>query len=345
MKKEKDMTTNSKLAIGLDLGTMTIVATRSDDKQSSMMRNVFLKLDSDEIPTSELANISYMKNEDDNSYCIVGNDAFKFANIFGQEVSRPMESGLISPKELNAIDVLTMMIKTVIGDIKDKDAYVTYSVPAAPIDESRSVTYHEKVFGRILSSLGLNHKPMNEAMAIIYNECANEKLSGIGLSFGAGMCNCAVSYKGVEALTFSTARSGDWVDRNVAESLDSIINRVTSVKEKHFDLEQSYLTNSNKKIKRTLEALDYYYRALISYTVKKIITEFNDKVEMELDEPIPIVISGGTSTPKGFLDVFKEEIKKYELPFEISEIRITSNTLTSVSNGLMIKTMADFDLN
>ena len=334
-------TSNSKLAVGLDLGTMTMVATRSDSKESSMMRNVFLKLDSDEIPTSELANISYMKNEDDNSYCIVGNDAFKFANIFGQEVSRPMESGLISPKELNAVDVLTMMIKTVIGDIKDKDVYVTYSIPAAPIDESRSVTYHEKIFGRILSSLGVNHKPMNEAMAIIYNECSNEKFSGIAISFGAGMANCAVAFKGVEALSFSTARSGDWIDRNVAESLNTITNRVTSVKEKHFDLEQGFLTQPNKKIKRTLEALDYYYRALISYTVKKIITEFNEKVDMELDDAIPIVISGGTSTPKGFLEVFKEELKKYELPFEISDIRVTNNTMTSVSNGLMLKTMSD----
>ena len=272
----------------------------------------------------------------------IGEDAFKFANIFNQPVSRPMEKGLISSSEISAIDVLTLMIKDLIGDVHDSEVYCSYSIPAEAIDEARSVSYHENVFARILSSLGINYTSVNEAMAIIYSECAAEKFSGIGVSFGAGMANCAIAYKGIEALKFSTARAGDWIDKNTAESLGMIANRVTNLKEKYLDLTDpnaSYI--KNKRQKQVLQALYHYHEALINYTVKRIIKEFEEKVDLDIDDAIPVVVSGGTSLPKGFLNLFKTVLSKHELPFEVSEIRRAKNPLTAVANGLLVKTIAD----
>jgi len=333
--KEKPKITS----IGFDFGTMNICCARSDSDEIKIMRNVFLELNKDDVSISDLSDIKYVEN-DDNLY-IIGNDAFRLANIFGKEVSRPMEKGLISSKEINAIDILTIMIKDLIGDVKNKDIYVSYSIPSESIDEGRSVTYHEKVFGRILSSLGVNYKSINEAMAIIYSECAEEKYSGVALSFGAGMCNVCCSYKSIETFKFSTSRSGDWIDLNVAESLNMIKNRVTSMKEKHLDLQLGFEKEENKKIKRVLESLTYYYENLVDYTIKRIIHEFNENVDTELEVPIPMIISGGSSLPNGFLELFKNTINKYQLPFEISEIRRAKNPLTSVAQGLLIKTISD----
>lgn len=333
--KQKDET----ICIGLDCGTMHLCAARSDSDDVNITRNVFLPLDSDDVQISELSDISYVRSDDDELF-IIGSDAFKYANIFGQAVSRPMEKGLISPKEISAIDVLTLMIKDLIGDVQNKEAYCSYSVPAEAIDEGRSITYHENVFARILKSLGINYTSVNEAMAIIYSECAKEKFSGIAISFGAGMANVAVAYKGIQALTFSTARSGDWIDNETASSLGMVVNRVTSIKEKYMQF-SGEVSIKNKKTKRVLEALYYYHKALIDYTVKKIIHEFNEKVDIEVDEPIPIVISGGTSMPKGFVELFKDVISGYDLPFELSEIRRAKNPLTAVANGLLVRTMSD----
>jgi len=148
-------------------------------------------------------------------------------------------------------------------------------------------------------------------------------------------------YKGVEVVKFSTARSGDWVDKNVADSLGVVSNRVTSIKEKNLDLTKGSKGITNKKTKRVIDAVVYYYEALIEYTVKKLIKEFNEKVDIEVDEDLPIVISGGTSMPKGFTELFKETIERHELPFEVKEIRKAKDPLTAVSNGLLIKTLAD----
>jgi len=332
---------DSRLFVGLDCGTMNICCARSDNNVVKITRNVFLPLNDESISMSELSNISYVKS-DDNDLFIIGEDAFKFANIFGQAVSRPMEKGLISPKEISAIDVLTLIIRDLIGPIKGKDVYCAYSIPAEAIDESRSVVYHTRVFGRILSALGINHRPVNEGAAIIYSECSQERFSGVGISFGAGMCNVAIMYKGVEVLKFSTSRSGDYIDNSVAESLSIVPNRVTSLKERKLDLAKGFVAEKDKKIRRVLEAIEYYYNALINYTIKKIINEFNEKVDIEVDESLPVIISGGTSMPNGFLELFKSTISQYELPFGVSEVRRAKNPLTSVANGLLVLTLADF---
>jgi hypothetical protein len=327
------------VCVGLDCGTMHLVAARSDSNDVKITRNVFLPVNKDEISVTKLSQINYVEGSDGELF-IIGSDAFEFANLFGQPVSRPMEKGLISPREISAIDVLTLMIKDLIGDTKDKEVYCSYSIPAEPIDEERSVIYHEKVFARILNSIGVNYTSVNEAMAIIYSECAKENFSGIGISFGAGMANCAISYKGIQAHTFSTARAGDWIDKQTADQMGMVVNRVTNIKEKYMKLKGQVEVKA-KGTKRVLEALYYYHEALIDYTIKKIIKEFEEKVDMEVEEKIPIIVSGGTSLPEGFVNLFKTSLESHDLPFDVSEVRRAKNPLTAVANGLLVRTMAD----
>ncbi len=334
--KKKDKNT---VCIGLDIGTMHMVAARSDTNEVKVTRNVFLPVDKEEIDITNLAKINYVEGPD-NELFIIGSDAFEFANLFGQPVSRPMEKGLISPKEISAIDVLTLMIKDLIGETKDKEVYCSYSIPAEPIDEERSVIYHEKVFARILNNIGVNYTSVNEGMAIIYSECAKENFSGIAISFGAGMANCAISYKGIEAHKFSTARAGDWIDNMTSKASGLVPNRVTNIKEKYMKLRGEVEVKA-KQTKRVLEGLYYHHEALIDYTIKKIIKEFEEKVDMEVDEKIPVIISGGTSIPDGFVNLFKSSLEGYELPFDVSEVRRAKNPLTAVANGLLIRTLAD----
>jgi actin-like ATPase involved in cell morphogenesis len=324
--------------LGVDCGTMNLCCARSDSDNVKRIRNVFLSVTEDEIPTSDLSNISYVRDE--NNIYIIGDDAFKFANLFGQPLQRPMAKGLISAKEIDAADVLSLMIKSLVGDIKNKDVKCNYSIPSEPIDEERSVIYHTELFRRIFNELGITAAPINEAMAIIYSECKEDQFSGCSFSFGAGMVNVAISYKGLNTISFSTVRSGDWIDSHVAESLSIVQNRITAFKEKKLDL--SNIKVSSKKDRRILEALKYYYEAALTHAMKKTIKKFQDEFEVDLDEPLSIVVSGGTSLAKGFLDLFKNLAATLEWPFEIKEIRQAKNPLTAVAEGLLIKTLADF---
>ena len=330
--------------IGVDVGTMFMVASKklSGDKiEYNSLRNMFLPVTDDLISVTEMAEsqIDYVKAEDEDgedTFYIISEDAYKFGNMFNKSVSRPMSKGVISPDEVDAIDVLTLMLEKICG--KTRGGNCIYSVPEAAIDvEIPPVLYHERVFGKIFETLGYNSKPLNEAMAIIYSECQDEKFSGISISFGSGLTNVACAYKGTPIMTFAVSRGGDWIDSNAASSLGIVQNRVTSVKESEdMDLMNPFI--KDKKTRRTREAVAYYYKSLIDYVLKVIVNKFKAEADdLQIDETIPIIVSGGTSKPEGFLDMFKSVFESHKnFPYEISEIRQAKDPLNAVATGCLI---------
>ncbi len=336
--------------LGVDIGTGNLVCAKhaaGEKIEVSSMRNMFLPISPEELSSSEIANtqLDYVEIRDGDTVetiAVVGEDSYRFANIFGQKVRRPMQKGVISTKDIDAIDVMAAMFEKLIGG-KVKNGYCIYSVPAQSIDvDIPPVLYHEKVFGKIFASLGYKSKPMNEAMSIIYSECSKENFTGIAMSFGAGLTNVACSYKGTPTITFSISRGGDWIDQSVADSIGKLPTRVTSVKEKDFSL--SSPPQGKKEERRVKESLQIYYENLIRYVIKAFIYKFKESAEgLDINEEIPIILSGGTSKCGGFRDTFDNIFRSMEddFPYDISEIRMAKDPLNAVAVGNLIYAMWD----
>jgi len=322
--------------LGVDCGTMNLVLAEQNKENNieiSNIRNMYLPLDKSQLTMAELSNIDYVEN-DDNIF-IIGQNAFQFSNMFGQKVKRPMEKGLISPSESDGIDVLTLIMKQLVGTTYN--GHVVYSVPAPSIDMNNNITYHEGVFSRIFRELGYTSESFNEAMAIIYSQCRDDKFTGLAFSFGAGMINLALSFRSVPIISFSVARSGDWIDENVAMSLGTVPNRVTVIKENGTDLENYQI--GNKKERRLREAIVYYYREVIRYALDMVTNKLNEESgNLELPESMPIIVSGGTSMAKGFMPLFKEVLSENkDFPLTISDVRHADDPLGCVAEGLLIR--------
>lgn len=324
--------------VGLDIGTMNIVVARqnkNNEINTASLRNMFLTVDKEILGGFDYKNISHAIIEND--LYILSDDAYNFANIFSKEVSRPMSNGLISSNEIDAIDILTVMVKSLTGTSEDNNVgKCVYSVPANPIDKKANIIYHQNVFNRIVSELGFESQHLNEAVAIVYSECAESNFGGIAISFGAGMTNVAVVYKSVPVITFSVARGGDWIDEHVAMATGSISNRVNLIKERQLNLIN--FAEGTKKDRRVKEALIYYYRALINYVVKNLIVQL-ETLTIELPEQLPMIISGGTSLTGGFLDFLKDCLVDYKFPIAVSEVRAAENPLTAVAQGCLVKAL------
>jgi len=52
-------------------------------------------------------------------------------------------------------------------------------------------------------------------------------------------------------------------------------------------------------------------------------------------DPVPIVIGGGTSLVKGFIDVFNEQFDPDTFPLQVSEIILIEDAHTAVSRGCL----------
>lgn len=326
------------LGIGLDLGTMNVVSARRTDKgiDTRRMRDAFLDLPPESKKMLKLSGVSYVDRGDE--ILILGDAALDTANVFGREARRPLSGGLISSSESDSLEVLGLIVRNVLGEPLEPGEHCYFSVPAAPIDVAgRDVVYHRGVFERIVSECGYTPHAANEAMAIIYAETAKEGFSGIAISFGSGMSNVALSSSTIEGLSFSVGRGGDWVDAGVAKSVGSTQARICAIKERGIDL--------NAPQGREQEALVFYYKNLVEYVLDQIALQFKTiEGRFSLPKPIPIIISGGTSKPTGFVEFFTKlfETKRKRFPIEISEIRAASDPLNAVANGLLVQALQEY---
>lgn len=200
---------NSSPGVGLDIGTMNIVSARGDGDSfvTKSIRDAFLDLPPEARRTLKLSKVDYVEREDIDSLVVVGESALTMANLFKREARRPLSRGVISAGELDAQEILAILIQKVIDDPSTEDEHCFYSVPAEPVDNpGQDIIYHTEVFRSILEEQGYTAHPTNEAMAIIFSQCADDNFSGLSVSYGSGMCNIALSYQATSSMEFSLAR-------------------------------------------------------------------------------------------------------------------------------------------
>ena len=328
------------MAKGLDCGTSFYIAATEDTVKKQ--RNAFLTVD------GEVKQVKLMLKrqripfvEKTGKIHIVGQHAFNYAQIFStSELKRPMKSGLLNPTEKDALPVLNAIIGELLGDAKDGETCV-YCIPSKPIDVQREVSYHEDVLRTIIEQYGYSVKKIEEAVAIGYEGLVDTQLTGVAISMGAGMCNIAVMYQGMTALSFSVSRGGDWVDENVSVDTGVSKAKVTNIKESSDTLDLSTANYQNIYDEDTDEAnvliaIRSYYGALINYLLTNLKVQFEGVENVpNFPNPVPIVIGGGTSLVKGFLDVFNEQFDQNEFPIPISEIIHIEDAHTAVARGCL----------
>jgi len=132
----------------------------------------------------------------------------------------------------------------------------------------------------------------------------------------------------VPALTFSTSRGGEWVDRSVAKAIGMSEAQVCAIKERGM-----HLYRPDDPVEG---AVAIYYRHLI----QDLLETFKRKIgEAEwvpsFSKPVDIVCAGGTALIGGFIELFREELHKAQLPIPLAEVRLAENPLQAVVAGCL----------
>ncbi len=319
------------MAQGLDVGTMNILSARQEGDETVFVqqRNSFVEIDYSDMADQMLSRSDVLHIRKDDQVYIVGDDALNFANIFNEETRRPMQAGILSSDEQSAIPMIKLITEQVVGEPHYRDELVFFSVPADPIDADMSTLYHQKTVESLLGDIGYSPEPINEGMAVIYSELADREFTGLGVSFGAGMTNVCLAYYAVPVMKFSIARGGDWVDEKAAEATGNPVDKVTSVKEEDFALD------FETDVGGIEGALSVYYDNLLDYVIENVIQEVDEEdIEEGLD--VPVVVTGGTSSPDGFEQLFSERLGDADIPFSISDVSRADNPMYSVAQGALV---------
>jgi len=320
------------LGKGLDIGTANLAAAVQNADGGitvNVERNAFLDINADVYSKNMLTKLKVPYVVHNGKLVVIGEAAFELANVFGKDTRRPMADGLISPNEADALPIMKLIISKILGEPRVPGEHCYFCVPAESIDVDNNVVYHQGLFEGIVNKMGYTARAINEAHAVVFSELADKDFTGIGLSFGGGMANACISYKSIPCVSFSVARGGDWIDKNVAQVLGVKKSKATFIKERGVDIRDPK--------NREEEAVSIYYRNLISYVLQNMKTRFESGQNMpNFNEPVDVACAGGTSLVGGFIEVFRDEFAKIDFPIPVGRIFRSEDALTSVARGCLV---------
>jgi hypothetical protein len=339
------------MAKGLDVGTSFIVLASdseapvsftSDDKfgyvKYTDFRDAFYVIK----PTTPVATKMIEKGlqgkvfvkDTDGAFIILGQDAIEKAIERNESAKRPMYRGVVSPKEKEAKRVLAYILQQVCGHASEPDEKLVFCIPAQPVDQEDDefdVGYHEDVVKTVLQGQGYSARAINEAEALCYSELENDDYTGVALSWGAGMVNCCVMLNGEPTVTFSTTKSGDWIDRMAGIATgepDSVVQA---------EKENGAFVIGEQNDNPVLAAVSAYYERLIDYTTKQLANALRGhKALPKFKNPLLIAVAGGTTQAQGFVPMFEKKLAENDFPLAIKEVRHASDPLHAVARGCLI---------
>lgn len=329
------------MPIGFDCGTYNLVCCqRNEDNDFSHKREVNAFI---ELPLDNRFVFNMMKNagvpliEREKVAYALGDAAVDMAYTMKQiDLKRPMAKGCVNPKERDAFQIMSIMIHSLLGDVKEKNETLYYSVPSNAINQETDADYHAKILEAIFSAYKskdgnkVNAQPINEALALVYAELDNKAYTGIGVSCGAGMVNVCFAIYGAPAFSFSIVNSGDWIDKMAAKATGETPTFINKEKLK---------VDLSKDPKTLVErAIQTQYRIMVEKTItgiKKGLTDSEDKAA-RTDGDVDMIVAGGTSAIKGFDTLFRDVAMSADLPIQIGKIIRPDDPLYSVARGCLV---------
>jgi hypothetical protein len=317
--------------LGLDIGTSRIVVARNGEKkcQYDAQLNAFLTIPYSKLAESLLQREDVLHEVQGPDIVVAGDEARKFAEIFHLETRRPMANGVLNPHEPHSLAVIRRIIGKLLGPAAAEGQKVFFSVPAPIGETDGGIAYHEASMRQILTDLGYAPTPIQEGLAVVFGELAASNFTGIAVSCGSGLCNACLAVLSVPVLSFSVPKAGDFIDCQAAAVTGDLATRLRVQKEQTFRL--NGLTSD-----RTHNALNVYYQEVIANLAGTLRSHISATQRLpKLDQAVPLVLSGGTVMPKGFLEHFSNALRAQDFPVRLSEVRLSTDPLNSTARGAL----------
>jgi hypothetical protein len=265
-----------------------------------------------------------------------GNRTEEFAKFLDGDTRRPMQSGLINPTEPKNLQMIELLLGHLCGPASQGEK-VCFSIPSAPPDHGSDIIFHERSVQSIFEKLGYQAQSVNEGLAVVYSELKDANFTGIGMSFGGGMCNICLAYLGLPVLTIATTRAGDYIDRSAASVTGETTTTVRMRKEK--PAESGFMPDAAAGISID-RAISVYYDDVIETAAAALQAAMVESKKLpRFTAPIPIVCAGGTAMAGCFLDKLKSVIARTELPVEIGEVYLAKDPLNATAKGALVGAM------
>jgi hypothetical protein len=316
---------------GLDLGTSRIVLAtlEGEDVDFNPQLNAFVDLPYSKMTELMLVRERILHHVEGSHIYVYGNRSDEFAKFLDSDARRPMCGGLLNPTEPKNVLMIELLLEQLCGKASG-DEKLCLSVPSAPLDRASDLIFHQRSVQAICERLGYRAKTINEGLAVVYSELKDANFTGIGMSFGGGMCNICVAYLGLPVLTLATSRAGDYIDQSSASVTGETPTTVRLYKENGFILDSDAVGSIDR-------ALSVYYLDVIESAVTGLENAMAESKKLpSFPRPIPVVCAGGTTMVRNFLPRLKASFEGADLPIRISDVYLAKDPLNTTARGALV---------
>jgi hypothetical protein len=326
---------NNSEPIGFDIGTSRLVVARNQGGKPHFeaQLNAFVTLPYSELTEGLLIRENVFYEVVGSEFVVAGDDAQKFAEIFHIETRRPLVHGVLNRQEPHSLGVIRRLTGKLLGKAVIPGQKVRFSVPR-PLSADGAAYHQELLFKEILTGLGYDASPIDEGLAVVFGELGSSSYTGIGISFGSGMCSACLAVLSMPVISFSVPKAGDYIDIQASIATGESVNRLRVHKEEAFSL-NGYSGD------RLDNVLTVYHDDVILSLIDSLRANLSSSAKPRIDQSIPLVICGGTSLPKGFLEHFDKALRSSDFPLQLSEIRLSSDPLNSTAKGALIAALSE----
>jgi len=329
------MTTAQQQSVkGVDIGTSRLVlaTTNGEAVDFTPQLNAFVAIPYSKMTEQMLARENILHQVEAGHIFAYGNRADEFAKFLNGDTRRPMRSGLLNPTEPKNLEMIELLIGRLCGKAA-RGEKLCLSVPSAPPGDGSDLIFHERSVQGIFEKLGYQAQSVNEGLAIVFSELKDANFTGIGMSFGGGMCNICLAYLGLPVFTIATTRAGDYIDQSASSVTGETPTTIRLHKENGFAIDGA----TGAAIDR---ALSVYYAEVIETAVTALQAAMSASRKLpRFTAPIPIVCAGGTAMAGNFLARLRAIIAETALPVAISDVYLARDPLNATAKGALVGAM------
>jgi predicted nucleic acid-binding Zn-ribbon protein len=156
---------------GLDIGTVNLVSSEMNNENEielRLQRNVFIDVEITPYTKAMLTKLEVGYVVQNKRMYILGEPAFKLANVLNRATRRPMADGLISPKEQDALPIMKLLIGRSSANRGRRRRSASTPSPASRSTAICPVAYHRDLFDAVLKSLGYKPSHILEGHAVTF---------------------------------------------------------------------------------------------------------------------------------------------------------------------------------
>ncbi len=298
--------------------------------------NAFVELPYSKMTEQMLAREGILHRVEGAHIYAYGNRTDEFAKFLNGDSRRPMQNGILNPLEPKNVEMVELLLRHLCGEAGAEEK-LCFSVPSPPPGHKSDLIFHERSVQAILERLGYQTQSVNEGLAIVYSELKDANFTGIGMSFGGGMCNICVAYLGLPVITVATTRAGDYIDHSAASVTGETPTTVRLHKE---NSAESGFTLDRTRDSAIDRALSVYYTDVMEAAATALQTAMMQSKKLpRFPHPVPVVCAGGTTLADKFLPELRAVIAKTELPVAIGDIYSAKDPINATAKGALVGAM------